>query len=130
MITLLEGAGVRLLSDDGALDHRLSAPLAPFAFAGETPLTSTLLDGGCHDCNVMTRRARCRADVLVCTGGRALAPAAAGLLMSVHRTWQAGEHVLGPGEGLWWTDHRVAWPLTCADFDAALLAVAIYPVTP
>ena len=130
VITLLEGAGVRLLSDDGALDHRLGTPLAPFAFAGEAPVTSTLLGGTCHDFNVMTRRNRCRAEVLVCTGSRALAPAAAGLLMSVRSTWQAGEHALRPGQGLWWADDRIAWPLTCTETDAALLAVHFHWAKP
>ena len=32
VITLLEGAGVHLRSADGAIDHRLDTPLAPFAF--------------------------------------------------------------------------------------------------
>ena len=60
VITLLEGAGVQLLTDDGSVDHRLGTPLAPFAFAGEASVTSTLLGGDCHDFNVMTRRNRCR----------------------------------------------------------------------
>ena len=43
VITLLEGAGVRLRSTDGAFDHTLNTPLRPFAFAGEAPVVGTLL---------------------------------------------------------------------------------------
>ena len=127
VITLLEGAGVRLTSDDGAFDHALSTPLAPFAFAGEAPVMGTLLGGDCHDFNVMTRRATCLAQVAVLRTPTELAHAPAGLLMSVHGQWTAGEHALAPGQGLWWRDAPQAWSLSCADPDAALLAVSIHP---
>ena len=44
-IVLLEGDGVRLRSADGAIDHRLDTPLAPFAFGGDEPIDCTLLGG-------------------------------------------------------------------------------------
>lgn len=129
VITLLEGAGVRLHSTDGAVDHALDTPLVPFAFAGETPVTGTLLHGDCHDFNVMTRRAACHAGVWVCRNDTTTA-APAGLLMAVRGTWAAGEHTLTPGQGVWWCDAPLTWSLSCTDPDAALLAVAIQPVTP
>lgn len=133
VITLLEGAGVRLHSSDGApdltFDHALNTPLVPFAFAGEAPVVGTLLGGDCHDFNVMTRRAACRAGVWVCRGATTTA-APAGLLMAVRGTWSAGAHTLAPGEGLWWSDEALTWPLSCPEPDAALLAVAIHPATP
>lgn len=55
-IVLLRGAGMRLHSDGGELDHRLDRPLAPFHFSGDTPLAATLIDGPSSDFNVMTRR--------------------------------------------------------------------------
>ena len=129
VITLLEGAGVRLQSTDGAFDHALNTPLVPFAFAGEAPVMGTLLGGDCHDFNVMTRRAACRAGVWVCRDNTTTA-APAGVLMAVRGTWSAGAHTLAPGEGLWWSDEPLTWPLSCPEPDAALLAVAIHPATP
>jgi environmental stress-induced protein Ves len=129
VITLLEGAGVRLHSSDGAFDHRLDMPLAPFAFAGEAPVTGTLLDGDCHDFNVMTRRAACRASVTVCRGATTLA-APAGLLLAVHGSWRAETDTLSPGQGLWWRHGALSWSLAPASADAALLAVSIHPVNP
>lgn len=129
VITLLEGAGVRLHSTDGAFDHALDTPLVPFAFAGEAPVQGTLLDGDCHDFNVMTRRAACRAGVWVCRGAITTA-APAGLMMAVRGTWTTGAHTLAPGQGLWWCDEPLTWSLFCTEPDAALLAVAIHPATP
>ncbi|MGH7617845.1 MAG: HutD/Ves family protein, partial [Gemmatimonadaceae bacterium] len=45
VIILLNGAGVHLRSADGAVDHRLDTPLAPFAFAGETAISASLIGG-------------------------------------------------------------------------------------
>jgi hypothetical protein len=50
--------------------------------------------------------------------------------MAVRGTWSAGAHTLAPGEGLWWSDETLTWPLSCPEPDAALLAVAIHPATP
>lgn len=57
---LWRGAGVRL-SVDGQ-DVLLASPYARCDFAGEVPVTATRLAGACEDVNVMTNRARCRAD--------------------------------------------------------------------
>lgn len=128
VITLLEGAGVRLRATDGRFDHRLDTPLAPFAFAGETPVMGTLLAGDCHDFNVMTRRATCRASVQVHRGPGLSASAPAGVLLAVHGHWRADEQALAPGEGLWWNDTgERCWPLASSGGDAALLAVTIHP---
>src|SRR6185295_12572572 len=37
-IMLLAGDGVRLQSDDGAIDHRLDTPHQPFAFSGDAAI--------------------------------------------------------------------------------------------
>ena len=62
-IVLLRGAGMRLRSDGGELDHRLDQPLMPFHFSGDTPLAATLLGGPSSDFNVMTRRGAWTAQV-------------------------------------------------------------------
>lgn len=129
VITLLEGAGVRLHSSDGSFDHRLDTPLVPFAFAGEAPVLGTLLGGDCHDLNVMTRRATCRAGVWVCRHATSTA-APAGLFLAMRGTWTAGAHTLAPGQGLCWCDEPITWSLACPEPDAALLAVAIQPANP
>lgn len=60
---LWRGAGVRL-SLDGQ-DVLLATPYARCDFAGEVPVAATRLAGACEDVNVMTNRARCRADARV-----------------------------------------------------------------
>ena len=62
-IALLRGAGMRLRSADGRIDHALTEPLVPFAFPGELPLRATLADGASSDFNVMTRRGAFRSEV-------------------------------------------------------------------
>lgn len=130
VITLLDGAGVLLRSRDGAISHRLAIPLAPFAFPGEAAIDAQLLGGGCRDLNVMTRRAACRAQVLVIDSDRVLPAAADGMLLAVQGRWQAagagGEpQSLAPSQGLWWHDAAAAWQLRAQDGAAALLAVLI-----
>jgi environmental stress-induced protein Ves len=63
-IVLLRGAGMRLASSDGSIDHHLTEPLAPFHFSGDLPLAATLAAGPSRDFNVMTRRGHLRADVV------------------------------------------------------------------
>lgn len=116
VITLLEGAGVRLRSSDGALDHRLDQPWEPFAFAGEAPVQGELIAGDCHDFNVMTRRGRCRARVVVYREAGTLPTTGAGLVMALAGRWQLARAAAAPGigasaawtlsanQGLWWQD--------------------------
>jgi hypothetical protein len=104
-IALLRGAGMRLRSDDGRLDHGLDAVAAPFCFDGEAAIVATLLGGACTDFNVMTRRGRFQADVLALTTDTALAPADALMLLCVRGVWTisacAGEP-LWPAQGVLW----------------------------
>ncbi|WP_454722807.1 MULTISPECIES: HutD/Ves family protein [Cupriavidus] len=100
-IVLLDGAGVRLLADDGSFDHRLDAVGVPFAFAGERGVQATLLDGATRDFNVMTRRGQCRASVLAQRGDFTVAAGTdAVLLFAVAGTWQVGDASLAAGDGL------------------------------
>ena len=114
-IVLLAGAGMRLASRDGRIDHRLAEPLVPFRFAGEARIDATVLEGRCSDLNVMTRRGACTSEV-VCHRAAAELPSAADitLLWCQAGTWRVaasgpdadggrGEaHTLAPSQGLLW----------------------------
>jgi environmental stress-induced protein Ves len=108
-ITLLRGAGMRLASSDGSVDHRLDRRLAPFRFSGDLDLNATLFDGACSDFNVMTRRGVWSAEVSVVRAACELADADVQLLLGIAGTWQIDSGA---------TDHDTAWRL---DPDAALL---------
>jgi hypothetical protein len=139
VITLLEGGGVQLSSADDSVLHALDTPLQPFAFSGDAAVHGSLLNGDCHDLNVMTRRGVCQAEVSVLRRDETLLPAPAGLLMAIRGTWQvqtdgtdtanAQQHALGAQTGLWWHDDTLAWACRCADSEpgAALLAVRFTP---
>jgi len=62
-IALLEGVGMELRFD-GAETQRLEQRLRFVPFAGEAPVFGKLLAGPVRDFNVMTRRDRCRAEIL------------------------------------------------------------------
>lgn len=134
IITLLEGEGMHLFTADRTIDHRLRQPLQAFAFAGEAQVQSRLLGGHCHDFNVMTRRDHCRAQLQVGRGPATLATtSAAGLILAIRGHWQLDDAAwagctLAPQQGLWWHDELLHWQLQTHEPDAAVLAVAIYPV--
>lgn len=111
VITLLDGDGVRLYTEDGRIDHRLDAPLAPFSFAGEEPILSSLLGGRTRDFNVMTRRQGWQAEVQILRANATLAPAGGSLVYACSGRWTvAGSHALGPGQGGFWTTDAGAYP--------------------
>jgi environmental stress-induced protein Ves len=128
VITLLSGGGVHLSSADGQVNHRLGSPLAPFAFAGEAAIHARLLEGDCHDFNVMTRRAVCSASLQVLRSACDWQASSQGLFMAVQGNWQlegAGTQMLSPQQGLWWSDAVKAWRLIPQSSDAILLALKI-----
>lgn len=129
VITLLNGGGVHLQSSEGHVDHLLDTPLAPFAFAGEAPIHARLLQGDCHDFNVMTRRATCSASLQVVRGVCHWPAATQGLFMAVQGHWELEgelcEH-LSPQQGLWWTHASLAWQLRPQSADATLLALNLH----
>jgi environmental stress-induced protein Ves len=55
-ITLLHGAGMRMKSPDGRIDHALDQPLRPYCFPGEAVIESWLIGGASEAFNVMVRR--------------------------------------------------------------------------
>jgi uncharacterized protein len=140
VITLLDGGGVQLSSADDSVLHALDTPLQPFTFSGDAAVHGRLLDGDCHDLNVMTRRGLCQAEVSVLRRHETLLPAPAGLVMAIRGTWQvqadgtdaanSQKHTLGAKTGLWWRDDMLACQCQCVDSDqqdAALLAVRFTP---
>ncbi len=129
IITLLSGGGVQLKSSDGHVDHVLDKPLAPFAFTGEQVIHARLLQGDCHDFNVMTRRSACsNASVQIVRSACNWPTASQGLFLAVQGHWQLqGDHAeqLAPQQGLWWTDLSLVWQLRPQSPDAALIALNI-----
>jgi len=103
-ITLLDGPGMRLRSQDGAIDHALTVPLAPFRFPGDLALTATLVGGACSDFNVMTRRGHWRSEVSVHRVAAELPGSAAALLLCCAGEWAVGAESLVPGQGVLWRE--------------------------
>ena len=133
-ITLLRGAGMRLASVDGSVDHRLDQPLVPFRFSGDLALNATLLAGACSDFNVMTRRGAWRAEVSVVRAACELEKPDALLLLAIAGSWQidagATDHdaawCLGPDEALLWrADCSALWAAPIAAHNHALLQVRL-----
>lgn len=128
VITLLDGAGVRL----GGVDHTLSQPLSPYAFDGAASVYGELIDGPCEDLNIMSRRARIHAEVRALHGTTRVPGAAAGMLFAVHSAWRISgadgvQLRLAAGEGIWWHDpfgECTVTPETTAP--ASLIAVAFH----
>ena len=132
VITLLEGAGMRLSSNDGDANHLLVKPLEPWAFPGEMGVHSTLLGDVCHDFNVMVRRQRYRTTVTPLRGLQALEPSFAGLLLAcggpVHAELDDGRSFsLDQDQGVWWTDELLHWQIKASP-EATLLGVALHKV--
>ncbi len=126
-IMLLEGDGVRLQSEDGAIDHRLDAPHRPFAFSGDAMLDCTLLGGASNDFNVMTRRGQWRADVQVLSHASAIDAAPHGVLLALRGTWRLNDDTCREGEGLCWADAPQPWQAVPDREGARLLVARIVP---
>ena len=124
-IMLLEGDGVRLRSQDGAIDHRLDAAHQPFAFEGEAALDCSLLGGRSHDFNVMTRRGRCRTELPIIRERAATVQACRhGLLYALRGSWAlAPGETIAQGEGVWWGDKPQGWQAQPQSSGALLLTV-------
>ena len=127
VIMLLDGAGVRLHSHDGGIDHRLDVPHRPFAFDGGVALDCELLGGASTDFNVMSRRGRLRADVRVLHDRAGIATAAHGLLLALRGRWQLNDLDCEAGSGVWWDGEPSEWRAVPHDAEAALVAVRFVP---
>jgi len=129
VIMLLDGAGVRLRSHDGRIDHRLAVPYAPFAFAGDMALDCELVGGTSTDFNVMSRRGRLHAEVRVLREGGDIAPAERGLLLPLRGRWQLNDIECEAGAGLWWDGDMKQWHVTSLDADATLVVLCLEATT-
>ncbi|HEX3866355.1 MAG TPA: HutD family protein [Gemmatimonadaceae bacterium] len=132
VIVLLSGAGARLQSSDGAIDHRLDEPLTPYSFAGESAIDASLIAGASTDFNVMTRRAATRADVQIVVADETLPGCSAGLLFAARGTWlvrssgrASSSFSLAANAGLWWDGESLTWRLEPTAADAALISVRV-----
>ena len=104
-IVLLRGAGMRLRSHDGSVDHALTQPLLPFRFAGDVALDATLVEGPCTDFNVMTRRGVFRSELSCHRGAAELQGGDVTLLLGGEGDWLVGTDApleLGPLHALLW----------------------------
>jgi len=105
-IVLLRGAGMRLRSPDGRIDHALTERLAPFAFSGDIPLAATLAGGASSDFNVMTRRGVFRSELSCHRAAAELPGADVTLLLCCDGEWAVGTRAaplsLGPMQALLW----------------------------
>ncbi len=152
VIMLLDGDGVHLRGD--GVDHRLDTPLAPFPFAGDVALDCAPLDGMCTDFNVMTRRAKLRAEVQVLRAAGDIAPAESGLLLAQGGAWQISDGdsdsngnsnsnsnsnsngnssngqslVCTAGTGAWWQGRAQSWCVVPQSPGAALVVLRLYPL--
>lgn len=104
-IVLLRGAGMRLRSEGGEIDHRLDQALVPFHFSGDTPLSATLVDGPSSDFNVMTRRGAWSADVTTHRSAFEPADADVTLLLCSEGEWRVdgpSSETISPMHALLW----------------------------
>lgn len=127
-IVLLRGAGMRLRSHDGAIDHALTTPLAPFRFPGDAALDATLVDGPSSDFNVMTRRGVFSSDLRCERSETALVGADVTLLLCCAGEWQvtaAGTSTLSPIQALLWREPLGALRVEPVGAEAALLVVRL-----
>jgi environmental stress-induced protein Ves len=134
VIMLLQGAGMRLHSRDGRIDHALDKPLMPFAFAGEASLDCSLLSGESQDFNVMTRREKLRASVRVLRGPQQMDSSVHGLLLATQGVWDVetssefqARKTIAADTGMWWSDEMLSCRLTPTTADAAMIAVQLMP---
>lgn len=118
VITLVAGDSVELHSPLSPM--QLLELNQPFCFAGEQPIFARLTGGQSLDVNIMTRRDRCCATVVI--SGRAQ-QSDCGVCWVIAGQWCVGEQTLSRGEGCWWhVSGEVITPLTA---DALMLFAAI-----
>ena len=132
VLVLLSGDGVHLRSTDANIGHRLSEPLTPFAFAGESQIEASLIGGASSDFNVMTRRATTHADVQVVVSNQTLPACSAGVLFAARGQWDVRSFEddsrafrLEANTGLWWSGESSAWKLMPRMPTARMIAVGV-----
>nr|WP_246700474.1 HutD family protein [Variibacter gotjawalensis] len=127
-IMLIEGEGLQLRSDDGAIDHRLDTPHEPFSFSGDVAIHGTLIAGKTLDFNVMSRRGFGTPELRVETETTTLKVAPCGVLLCLAGGWDVAGHELRKGDGLRWIDAPVARRLVPDGSDAAIAVATWRPI--
>jgi len=127
-ITLLSGEGVNLHTEQGG-DHALTQIGAPYSFAGEVPISATLVGGVTTDFNIMTRRGSCTAQVRAQNHDFDVNWHTAGLLYVLRGEWQVTASItLSAEQGLHWafaSNQESHLPIRALQPDAQLLWVEI-----
>lgn len=122
VIALLDGDGFTMHLGDGR-EHALTIPCAPFAFAGEVPVTMTLAGQPGRDFNLMLRRDHVRGGVEVWRdAGRRVPNADTVLVYCARGHIDSTEGALDAGDA--WRPGRGALVL---DADAVALVVQVMP---
>jgi environmental stress-induced protein Ves len=127
-IVLLRGAGMRLRSPDGAIDHALTTTLAPFRFLGDVALDATLVDGASSDFNVMTRHGVFRSEVTCERRATRLRGGSVTLLLCSAGEWQVSTDeasTLSPMQALLWRKPLDSLRVEPLGDEAALLVVRL-----
>jgi environmental stress-induced protein Ves len=132
-IVLLQGCGMQLRTDDGAIDARLDRPLEPFRFAGDVPVTATLIDGPCVDFNVMVRNIRWRAEVFAPNETQHVDAAAAALALCVEGEAFIDSEThptvtLRTGQAVVWQSAAPSRTLRVGDMPTKVLLVQLHPL--
>ena len=125
-IVLLDGAGLHLRSDDGALDHALDTPDRPFRFSGDTALSARVLGGPTTDFNVMVRRGHWRAEVRPVDTASVVLRADATLLLGRRGAWTVQGAALAAGEVLLWREPVGSLRVQPEDVGTSLLCVSLW----
>jgi environmental stress-induced protein Ves len=126
MIMLLDGAGVRLRSHDGRIDHALTTPYEPLAFAGEIDIDCVVGGSASRDFNVMTRRRAFVATMSILRAPASLPASEHGLVFAPFGTWTCQSDLqrrIATGCGIWWAEESHCFSLTPTTETSSLIAV-------
>ncbi len=128
----VDDASVELHLQDG---HLIALPTQPAHFSGDLLMWTSGIVRPTHVLNVMTRRAACRAAVVVTTHSRRITPAATHLLICAAGQWHVGSALLStqtlvPLHGLWLEGRGEELDLRPAAPESRLISIAIEPAAP
>lgn len=129
VITLLTGSGIVIKTYDGAVCQTLDQSLKPFSFSGDLLIHVELIDGACHDFNLMTRGNTCNGRVDVVRDETVHFSDPQGLFLVTDGQWQYDDQLMKSGDGLWW--HQLSdkpKPLIPISAKASILLVGIQPI--
>jgi environmental stress-induced protein Ves len=131
-ITLVDGDGFDMESSDFGTPYRLSKPLSPFGFRGESPITAKVLGSETQVFNVMVRRGVFNAQVEKLTASTL--PPWSSLLLVYCTHGELGvdvsgksKHTLTPGQGALWRHGSPTLRVSMKDVSSGGLVIRIWP---